>query len=189
MFRKRNALAWGFIIGIIVCAAILLIGGTCVQAQYWQALPPYNLLWPLWSPALSPVNPITGIATPLINTLDVNTILPVQPVLALDPAFDLPYLLYNIPIAWGGGMTYFDPYFGLQPFPPDYLLDPLIGGPLPLTLPTGFAAISPTPLLTTTLYYANLLYISKYPYLGLGVLNPITNLLTPGEIWGLTPLI
>lgn len=188
MFRKKRLLEWGCI-GIAVLIAIVLIGGTSVQAQYWQAMPPYNLLWPLWSPALSPVNPVTGLATPLVSTLNNATILPAQPALLWDPSYELPYLLYNVPIAWGGGMVYFDPYFGLNPFPPSYLLDPLTGGPAPITLPTGFGALSPTALQTTSVYYANLLYISQYPYLGLGVLNPITDLLTPGEIWGLTPLI
>jgi len=74
---------------------------------YWQPMPPYNVLWPLWSPPLSPLvgpaDPITGLPTPvpIITSLSNNTILPVQPVLAWDPyqtnveAF--PWLIYNTP--------------------------------------------------------------------------------------------
>ena len=189
MFIKKDLLQWS-VKGFIVFIAILLfLSVSSVQAQYWQALPPYNLLWPLWSPALSPADPVTGVPTPLVSTLTSGSILPSQPALFWDPSYTLPYLLYNIPISYGGGMVYFDPYFGLNPWPPSYLLDPITGDPAPISLSTGFAALSPTSLLTTTVYYANLLYISKYPYLGLGLLNPITDLLTPGEIWGLTPLI
>ncbi|MBN2372204.1 hypothetical protein JXL19_00245 [bacterium] len=190
MFIKKRLFQWEITFIIIIFAAILLlIGVNSATAQYWQALPPYNLLWPLWSPALSPPDPVTGVPTPLVSALTIGTILPAQPALLWDPSYTLPYLLYNIPRAYGGGMTYFDPYFGLNPWPPSYLLDPVTGSPDPITLPSGFAALSPTSLLDTSVYYANLLYISQYPYLGLGVLNPITSLLTPGEIWGLTPLI
>jgi hypothetical protein len=188
MYRKKRSLEWA-VIGLFMLMAILLIGSPAVHAQYWQAIPPYNLLWPLWSPALSPPSPITGVPTPLLSSLTPNTVLPAQPALLWDPSYELPYLLYNIPFAFGGGMTYFDPYFGLDPWPPPYLLDPLTGAPAPISLTAGFGALSPLPLLETTIFYANLLYISQYPWLGFGVLNPITDLLTPGEIWGLSPIL
>lgn len=185
--RKENLSCAVLVIALFI--AVMVIASGTAQAQYWQAIPPYNLLWPLWSPALSPTNPLTGVPTPLVSTLTSGTVLPAQPALVWDPAYTLPYLLYNVPVAYGGGMVYFDPYFGLNPFPPPYLLDPITGSPAPLTLPTGFASLSPTALQTTNVFYGNLLYISEYPYIALGVLNRITNLLTPGEIWGLTPLI
>ena len=38
-------------------------------AQTWTNLPPYNILWPLWSPALSPVIAVTSLPTPLLNKI------------------------------------------------------------------------------------------------------------------------
>ena len=46
------------------------------EAQLWEPLPPYNLLWPLWSPVLSPPDPVTGEPTPLVDSLYENTVLP-----------------------------------------------------------------------------------------------------------------
>lgn len=165
---------------LVTFIAIIFIGTPLVQAQYWEALPPYNLLWPLWSPVLSPV-PATGmpIPVPLITSLDNTTILPVQPVLAWDPAQQYPWLLYNTPASFGGGLIYFDAFYGLNPFPPPYLLD-AAGLPAPVALPVGFSGLSPTELNDFAPYVSigNLLFANRYPV-------DITTLLTAANIWGL----
>ena len=54
----------------IILIAVGLFYVPCAQAQYnWWPLPPYNTLWPLWSPELSPVSPITGLPSPIVNSL------------------------------------------------------------------------------------------------------------------------
>ena len=143
MLGEKRSFQW-----VIICLAILatigIIGTPLAQAQYWSAIPPYNLLWPLWSPALSPVDSVTGLPTPLLSQLTNSTILPVQPILAWDPAQSLPWTLFNIPPVLGGGLTYFSPFFGLNPWPPPYLTDSLTGLPAPITLPLDYGALPPT---------------------------------------------
>lgn len=178
----------------IWCAIIFIITlSTKVFAQYWTALPPYNVLWPLWTSTLSPPDPITGLPTPIITELTTETILPVQPALAWDPSQTEPMLLFNIPCfaaplilpipppvvvpispivigpLWPSavvpgftpvivpigaglygpcmrgemmGMGYFDSDCGLNPWPPEYLLDPVTGAPAPRTLPLGWSVLS-----------------------------------------------
>jgi hypothetical protein len=57
-------------------------------------LPPYNIMWPLWSPARSTVHSITGLPTPFAGSFNSLTVLAVQPVIAWDPAIRYPYLLF-----------------------------------------------------------------------------------------------
>jgi len=134
---KSNSIFYALIVAIVIllCFGYLLVA----QAQNWVALPPYNTLWPLWSPALSPIDTITGLATPLIFDLFPDTLLPVEPGLTWNPALTYPWLLYNSPL----NMIYFDPLFGINPWPPSSLLDP-IGDPLLLTLPLDFEFLPPT---------------------------------------------
>lgn len=167
--------------------AISIIFPAVVQAQ-WAALPPYNVLWPLWSPALSPVNPATGAATPLVTSLSRNTILPTQPALAWDPlqpaGTGKPWALYNTPTAFGGGLLFFDLYYGMNPWPPSYMVDAATGAPKPITLPLSWSVLLPTPLKGFEYFIplANALYSYQY-----GV--PTTSLLTSADIWGVAPLI
>ena len=184
MFVDKRKIKW-IIIGLAVLAAIVLIGAPSIQAQYWSAIPPYNLLWPLWSPALSPVDTLTGLATRLITELTGNTVLPVQPALAWDPAQQFPWLLYNIPSVLGGGITFFDPYYGLNPWPPSSLNDPLTGLPSPITLPLDFGLLPPTELsdFGPFVSQANLFFAIQYPVAQFGI--PLSSLLTPAAIWGL----
>ena len=169
-----------FFVLILLCLG--LICSSMARAQYWTALPPYNLLWPLWSPVLSPTA-TTGmpVPVPLISSLDNTTILPVQPALVWDPGHIFPWLLYNIPDSFGGGLTYFDVFYGLNPFPAPYLLD-TAGLPLPITLPVGFAALPPTELedFGPFVNFGNFFYANQYD-LGLA------GLLTAADIWGLPP--
>lgn len=188
MVKLRRLSAWG-LIGMVVFLILFLLGSHAVQAQYWQALPPYNLLWPLWSPTLSPADPLTGVPTPLLNSVTRNTALPVQPVLLWDPVQrDFPYMLYNIPQPLGGGLVLFDQYFGLNPWPPSYLTNSVTGLPSPITLPVGFQSLPPTALdpLLDYVTIANLYFVAQYPP-GLFA-TAISRLLTPAEIWGLPSL-
>ena len=188
MIIKKRMFDWG-IIGLLIFVAILLIGSPALNAQNWQPLPPYNLLWPLWSPVLSPANPVTGIPTPILSSLTSQTYLPLEPVLLWDPVLrGYPYILYNIPQPLGGGMVFFDQYFGLNPWPPPYLIDPITGLPNPISLPVGFGALSPTPLdpFQDFVTLANLYFLAQYPP---GVFaTAISRLLTTAQIWGLPPL-
>ena len=169
MLKKRKI----YIYFIIFIISLIFIH--TVQSQTWVSIPPYNTLWPLWSSVLSPLNAL-GIPTPLVTSLTPNTILPVQPGLTWDPNLDYPWLLYNTPL----GMTYYDPLFGIDLWPPAYLLDPF-GAPLliDLSLIKGWSLLKPTSTswLAATLPVANNAYYSSYPQ--------FAPLLTTGLIGGL----
>jgi len=175
----------------ITLICLCLVIPSSAQAQYWQALPPYNLLWPLWSPVLSPPDPVTGIATPLITELSSSTILPVQPALAMDPQLYIgpmglvpPLLFYNGPT----GLLFFSSVYGLNPWPPPSYLD-AIGNPVPLTLLPGYS-LYPLPLLIDVgvpflVELANSTFQFAYGN-ALGI-DPAT-LLTAAQIWGVSPI-
>ena len=116
---------------LVSLVALSLVYSPISQAQNWAAMAPYNTLWPLWAPNLSPINSVTGLPTPIVSELLPSTVLPVQPGLTWDPSAANPWLLYNSPL----GMTYYDPISGVNLWPPSYLQDPS-GGPLPLSSPT-----------------------------------------------------
>lgn len=138
---------------MLKCILVSLMILLCIQlipkalmAQYWTALPPYNVLWPLWSPALSPPSPLTGLPTPLLTSLTSNTILPVQPSLVWDPSLSYYYLLYNyFPAPGTTQVMYYDPLKAglINPFsswPPSDLLS-TTGIPNPLTLPINYQSL------------------------------------------------
>ena len=156
MKSKKLILSFIAIVTILLFVNILI-----THAQTWINLPPYNTLWPLWSSVLSPLNAL-GIPTPLVSSLKPDTILPVQPCLTWDPNLNYPWLLYNTPL----GMTHYDPLFGIDLWPPAYLLDPF-GIPLPinLSLIKGWSLLKPTSTswLSATLPVANNAYYSSYP--------------------------
>lgn len=160
---------------------ILLYAGfaSVAQAQYWAALPPYNTLWPLWSPALSPVDSSTGLPVPIVDSLSPTTILPAQPGLTWDPSWAYPWLLYNTP----SGLGYFDQIYGFNAWPPQHLVDPATGAALPLLLKGPWAKLAPTLIDWGQLYVpiANLTYALLYQ------IDPTAfgALLTPAAIWGL----
>lgn len=144
---------------------LFLICNHLVIAQTWLALPPYNFLWPLWSPALSPVDPATGLKNPIVSSLYSNTVLPLQPGIAWNPIFDYPYFLYNSPV----GLQYYDLVYGINPWPPSYSLDPITGAPIPIRPPVGYSFLPVTDptWIETNLPIANLAYLSEYPNLAL----------------------
>ncbi|MEW5803229.1 MAG: hypothetical protein AB1847_14120 [bacterium] len=142
----------------------------------WWPLPPYNTLWPLWSSVLSPPNAL-GIPQPIVTSLTKDTVLPVQPGLTWDPVnLKYPWLLYNTP----SGMVYYDPLFGINLWPPSYLLN-VLGAPLPLNLSTiAWSTLLPTSTswLQANVPVANSTYYTTYPQ--------FAPLLTTSAIAGLT---
>jgi len=189
MYKEKRFIFLLFIIIIFfIITALGLFRNSRTEAQYWALMPPYNVLWPLWSPALSPINPVTGLATPLVSQLTSATILPVQPALAWDPCQPLPWALYNIPPLFGGGLTFFDEIYGLHPWPPPYLQDPLTGAPAPITWSplATWSLIAPTDVghIEYLIPLANITFALTYGLSGQSVLN----LLTPAQIWGLPPI-
>jgi len=167
-----------FTLLIVSCLSLVVISS--VEAANWQPMPTYNVLWPLWSPALSPGG------VPLVTDVTKNTILPVQPGLAWDPAQPLPWALYNAPATLGGGLLYFDQIYGLNTWPPKYMQDPVTGAPVPITLPLTWTLLLPTSLAHLEYYIplANATYALTY-----GITGPaFLSLLTPAQIWGLPPI-
>jgi hypothetical protein len=77
-----------------------------------------------------------------------------------------------------------DQYYGMRPFPPDYMLSPLTGAPAPIALPLAYSLLGPIGFDEINAYHyilGNLVYANTY-----GV--PLANLLTPAEFWGIPPL-
>ena len=92
------------------------------------------------------------------------------------------FLVYNTPPAFGAGLTYWDPYYGLNPWPPNYMLDPITGAPLPIALPIGWSVYDVGSLL-------ELKHFEWFVPLGNAAFSlefgvPFTSLLTPADIWG-----
>ena len=145
-----------FSILLITVLGIIHLAPITTEAQYWASLKPYNTLWPLWSPALSPADPITGKPVPIVTNLTSTPVLPVQPGLTWDPAWPNPWLLYNTP----QGLLFYDPLYGINKWPPNYLIDPTSGAPIPIALPAGFPILAPTDVswLQNTLSTANTTY-------------------------------
>jgi hypothetical protein len=181
-FRKSEGLRKG-VLSIMVLAIVLLTRvsfshAAAITTPTWWPLPPYNTLWPLWSPVLSPPN-ILGIPTPIVTSLTKKTVLPVQPGLTWDPVNKkYPWLLYNTP----SGMVYYDPLFGVNLWPPSYLLSPW-GTPLPLDLSKIlWSTLLPTATswLAANVPVGNSAYYTTYPQ--------FAPLLSAGSIAGL-PII
>ena len=197
------------LLSLVLLLGMFLIFSPVSQAQYWQVLPPYNTLWPLWSPPLSPINPLSGLPTPIVSNLKPSTVLPVQPGLTWDPNLEYPWLLYNTPF----GLAYYDPYSGVDTWPPNYLRDDFLGVPLPINLKpfSQFWLLSPiaTTWINATLPIANNAYIAAYPAYAVAyetlqggtlanypifaaLLNPpppLQSLLTPASFLGLDILL
>jgi hypothetical protein len=163
MFSRRVGKSLILILAVVAfCGLIYASVGQC---QNWAALPPYNTLWPLWSPALSPINAVTGLPTPVVSNLARTTVLPVQPGLTWDPASAYPRLLYNSPF----GLSYYDPLLGVGLWPPAGYINPSTGAPIQLTLPAGYSALAPTDpaWIQTNVPLANQFYSTIAPFFGL----------------------
>lgn len=177
-----NRMKFWFLIAVIF-SLITLIQAPMVHSQYWTALPPYNTLWPLWSPLLSPINSATGLAAPIVNSLGSSMVLPVQPGITWNPALAYPWLLYNTPL----GMVYFDAMYGMNTWPPISLIDTMTGLPTPITLPADFSSLPPTSSLwlSTNVPIGNSLYQTSYPYYAYLATLSLTN---PLFLPNITPL-
>ncbi|MGA1826018.1 MAG: hypothetical protein ACMUIP_15290 [bacterium] len=183
--KKINFLAGLFFFVLL----LLLVTAPVTQAQNWIELPPYNTLWPLWSPALSPINAVTGLPTPIVSSLSPDTTLPVMPALTWDPSIPYPWLLYNTL----QGMAYFDPLAGINLWPAPSLLDSS-GAASPLALPADYANLPPTDAtwLANNVSVANNSFLLSYPsflpaFAGPAWLNippALSNLLTPLDLLG-----
>ncbi|MEW5804362.1 MAG: hypothetical protein AB1847_19885 [bacterium] len=174
------------LLGVMVLSlAVCFIMASSATAQYWQSMPPYNVLWPLWTETLSPVNPLTGAPTPLVTSLTSSTVLPVTPSFIWDIEDAHPWFLYNAPAILGGNLYFFDPLTGFNTFPPpDHILP---GGVIvPNTLPLGYEFLIPpfehVDLLTLI---ANNAYSAAFgSYAGA---IPYLSLVTPEALWGIPP--
>ncbi|MGA1867941.1 MAG: hypothetical protein ACMUJM_05265 [bacterium] len=175
--RSRNFI---LVLTFMMAFCLLFIGGAA--AQYWTIMPPYNVLWPLWSPGLSPISPVTGLTTPLVSSLTRDTVLPVQPGLVWDPCQPVPFLLYNTPPTVGSGLLYYHEAYGINPWPPDYMLDPITGAPAPIPLPLAPTLLAPYASGEWEYYVpiANIYYALTFGLSGAEFLN----LLQPFDIWG-----
>ncbi|MGA1844828.1 MAG: hypothetical protein ACMUIS_09745 [bacterium] len=132
---KRKMLFFCFII-----STCFLVVVPSAQSQNWASLPPYNILWPLWSPILSPVNATTQLPTPIVSSLNRFTLLPYQPAIAWDPYMPYPWFLYNSPF----GIVYYDVLQdALSMWPPLHLINPFTFEPLPIALPSNYSAFPP----------------------------------------------
>ena len=190
MFRKRKFL---FIVFVCICLIFsfmisqALFRPIATEAQYWTLMPPYNVLWPLYSTPLSPIDPVTGLPTPIVSELTANTILPVQPGIAWDPCQPTPWLLYNRPPSFGGGLLWFDWQYGLNPWPPSYLKDPITGAPAPITWLGTWTTLEPWDAHHFEFYIplANATYALAYGLFG----QPYLDLLTAAQLFGLPPIL
>jgi hypothetical protein len=188
MDKERRSLICIFF--ILVFALGLLIA-PMAQAQNWALMPPYNVLWPLWSPPLVTDfnwDPLVLRGTvPIVTELTRNTILPVQPAIAWDPATSI-WALYNTPPLLGSGLLFFDRVYGLNSWPPPYLYDSVAGAPIPITFLTTWGLLKPPGFAGGGEAYfislANAIYSLTY-----GLTGPeFLNLLTASQLWGLGPI-
>ena len=165
-----------FILGL----AVSFVMNSTASAQYWQAIPPYNLLWPLWPQSLNYTSPWTGNSTPLVSWLDSNTLLPVQPAWVWNYNLDYPWFLFNAPTSLGGNLYYWDMWSGFHPFPQAGTVNASI------SLPWFYQYSSPSFSnfsLSATL--ANISYALSF--LGYTGATPYTSLLSPLQLWGNPP--
>lgn len=153
----KKSISFIFFIIFFICLVFI----PPAQSQNWQSIPPYNTLWPLWSPILSPVDATTQLPTPIVSSLNRFTYLPYQPALTWNPYITYPWMLYNTPF----GLAYYDvAQESISMWPPPYLINWLTFEPLPIPLPSGYSAFPPvsTTFLTEYIPLANEEYIDTY---------------------------
>jgi hypothetical protein len=186
MIKKRK----GFFLLLLTFMAVGIFGlltSPAVRAQNWALMPPYNVLWPLWSPPLvtdfnwDPL--VLRGTTPIVTELTRNTILPVQPCLAWDPTTSI-WALYNTPPLFGSGLLFFDRFYGLNSWPPPNLYDSVAGVPNPITYTVTYGLLPVTGAQgggeAFFIPLANAIYALTY-----GLTGPeFLNLLTTSQLWG-----
>ncbi|MEW5802831.1 MAG: hypothetical protein AB1847_12095 [bacterium] len=101
MNRKRFSGSF-FKACVLVSTVTLFLGFSSIAraASQWTALPPYNTLWPLWSPVLSPVDSSHGVTHSDRNIVDpcYETGCTTRPDLGPVCTISVPALLYS---QWG----------------------------------------------------------------------------------------
>ncbi len=84
--------------------------------------------------------------------------------------------------------TYFDAIFGINPFPPPELLNPLTGAPAPLALPLNYSSLA-IPSLGLALYLFELSNASYQIAYGIDLgVNPVS-LLTYYDVYGVPDVL
>lgn len=140
---KEKHLLFIHIMSLILFISFTLFCTPGAAQDLWAPLPPYNVLWPLWSPVLSPPD-ASGVPTPLVTTLTSYTVLPVEPAIVWDPALPYFYILYDAP--WSSGNFYYNIATGeFITWPPGYLTttNPVTNAatPAPISLPPNYATL------------------------------------------------
>ncbi|MGA1868295.1 MAG: hypothetical protein ACMUJM_07085 [bacterium] len=188
MYRNKKLL---LVSGVLFLVMSIFIAPQ-LFAQYWQALPPYNILWPLWTDALSPEDPITNFPAPLVNSLTSTTQLPVMPAFVWDIGHNniwgFPYFLYNAPVVLGSGLYYYDMITGFNPFPPPNYT--LAEGEIFINpLPVGYEYLIPSSQFMNfgwLTILANNEYVSNF--YGIPGALGYYDLLQADELWGTPPV-
>lgn len=178
---RRQLLLCFLILGLV---AVFFICSS-VSAQYWQAMPPYNLLWPLWVTDLNYFNFFTGQKTPIVTSVNSATRLinpttqsPVMPAWVWNPSINRPWFLFNAPPSLGSALYFYDELFGFNAFPS------LPGYSIPL--PPGYETLVPNaPNFNFSATLANLNYLMAF--LSAPDVLAYTSLLTPSQLWGVPP--
>ncbi|MGA1824704.1 MAG: hypothetical protein ACMUIP_08560 [bacterium] len=153
-----------FILGLVV-----VFFNSSVSAQFWQSMPPYNVLWPLW---------VTDPASLGITSIESTTILPVEPVWLWNVNLEYPWFFYNSPL---GGLYFWDLWTGFQAVPDSGLVPPI-------TLPAAYqflAAPWAANDFATWANQANISYVAGT--IGLTGATPFFDLLSPSILWGSPP--
>ncbi len=135
---------------------------------YWQIMPPYNVLWPLWVGALSPAG------VPALDTLDTNTVLPIQPVWVWNDTLDYPWFIYDFAPGLAGGLYYYDLFYGFKPF--DSTLTALSPLNYEALIPPWGAIDFATWANQSTILFDNFWTNVGYPSI-------LTQLVTPASLW------
>lgn len=169
--------------GYLLCLSVLFLlvtfsYSTGYSQAYWQAMAPYNVLWPTWPSVLNSYDWLTGQNYPLVSSIYSTTQLPVQPSWVWNPSLNYPYFLYNAPASLGGSVYYFDALTGFAPWSNMSILTPPA---------TYYFSIPPFSSLQFSGYNtdANLGYATATS----GIVDAIsyTSLLTGSTLWGTPP--
>ena len=170
-----------FFLFVILSFSIVFFAHSWVFAAYWTPIPPYNVLWPIWTGANN------GIPQPaeLIPT----TLLTDMPVWVWNGSLPYTWFLYNTPPTAGGLLSYWDPWTGFGLWPPPSLKDPVTGAPAPIawdfTITPFLIPSWPLSDFASWANQANLAYLAATT--GAVGAVPFLNLLTPSQLWGTAP--
>ncbi|MGA1869452.1 MAG: hypothetical protein ACMUJM_13010 [bacterium] len=187
MCKGKHSLFLIFLLHFIV----VFLMASSLSAQYWYAMPPYNVLWPLWPDLSASTDSVNGIRTPVITSLTSTTQLPSMPAFIWDVGplntWSKPYFLYNAPVSLGGGLYMWDQITGFSTFPPPAYL--LADGTIYVNpLPVDYEYLIPG-LGFNNFDWLTILANNEYISFFAGVPDALGyfSLLTGAEIWGVAP--